>query len=252
MRLQSTLSSWTLLASTHTVPMRQGRTPQPTFLRRALPSRRPHLRAPEGSSLHPRGLRSPLASGKHPAKQRPTAPTCNPPVLPPPPPRKQTRCRSAPARPSLGAHRGPEATRRCPREGRAGTGRSHARPRRTLPMPGRNTPRGPGPRGAAPSPLSAPHPGTRAPATRAARGSASSRRRSLPASARFQGARRSRRSGPGAPRPLAPAGNTPPRRQRSTPKTARAGAPARPQPPPRHPRAGTGRPPPASQGVCHE
>lgn len=128
-------------------------------------------------------------------------------------------------------------------------GRAAVTPGPTEPSPGDEARRG-----ATPPRLPAPHPGTRAPAATAARGSASSRcrcrRRSLTVSVRFQGARRSQRSGPGATRPLAPAGNTPLCRQGSAPKTARAGAASTPAPL-LHPRAGPRWASPASPAGLH-
>lgn len=128
-----------MLASTHAAPRRQGRRPQLPFLRPALPSRRPHLRAPEESSLRPRGPRSPPASGDYPERQRPTTATRSSPALPLPQPRRRTRSRSDPPRhgPAGGHTAGLRPLAAIP--GQAGTGRSHPRPHRALPVPGRST-----------------------------------------------------------------------------------------------------------------
>lgn len=119
----------------------------------------------------------------------------------------------------------PGAARRNAREGR--TGPQPPRPRRILPMPGSSTPGGENPQEASPPRRAAPHPGTRARAARAARGSASSSCRSFPASARFQGARRSRRCSAARP-----GWEHAPRRHSSAPKAAPAARqPRSPRPP---------------------
>lgn len=105
---------------------------------------------------------------------------------------------SAPDNPALSR---PGAARSQPRRTRSPSARPSLGPLAAvpgqdgpaLPMPGRSTPAGESPQEASPPRRAAPHPGTRARAARAARGSASSSCRSFPASARFQGARRSRR-----------------------------------------------------------
>lgn len=110
----------------------------------------------------------------------------------------------------------PGAAGRTPRKGRAGRSHPappsppHAGPRPT------STPGGENPQEASPPRRAAPHPGTRARAARAARGSASSSCRSFPASARFQGARRSRRCSAARP-----GWEHAPRRHSSAPTAAR-------------------------------
>lgn len=228
MRLQSD-SSGTLLATTHTDQMRHGSRSQfsPPSDRHCLHG--DHiLRASERSSLRLRGRRSSPISGEHPEKQRPTIPICNPQG-----PRRRTRSHSDPTQPASTqpgeTRRGPQGARLCPREGRARP-QQHPAPR-SPPNAYLQHSLGTGLSGSCAAlpypPLpTAPHPGTRAPAARAARSSASSRHRcSLPASVRFQGARHSPHSAPGGAQPIPPAGNTPPRRQGSAPKTAHASSP---------------------------